>query len=165
METRSLLLALDERNLPVTGRFPSQRASNAELWFFFLLLLLNQASCWDAMMFMWRHDNALSAHQSRDTVVQSVLSYAERSNIILTTKGLKKRVHGIDILPCFVLLGLVFVCFDLFLFCTLLQADHRRDPWRGSVRPRIQSDACWGYPWQDGHQPDSCHQDAERWVL
>ena len=43
MERLSALLALCEGNPPVTGGFPSQKANNAELWFFFLLLLAKQA--------------------------------------------------------------------------------------------------------------------------
>ena len=39
METFSTLLALCEENPPVTGGFPSQRASKADLWCFLLLLV------------------------------------------------------------------------------------------------------------------------------
>ena len=37
METFSTLLALCEGNPPGTGRFPSQRASNADLWCYFIV--------------------------------------------------------------------------------------------------------------------------------
>ena len=64
MEAFSALLALCEGNRPVTGRFPSQRASNADLWCSFdvrLNKVLNkQSNGWwieTPWCSLWRHHN------------------------------------------------------------------------------------------------------------
>ena len=55
METFSMLLVLCEGNPPVTGGFPSQKASNGDLWW------VDQALDWpvirDAMTVIWRRRN------------------------------------------------------------------------------------------------------------
>ena len=52
METFSALLALCAGNSPVTGEFPSQRASNAD---FDVKQTVEWPGIWDHMTFMWRH--------------------------------------------------------------------------------------------------------------
>ena len=62
--TFSSLLAICEVNPPVTVGFPSQIASNVELWCLFFCANGWTISCiggdWDAMMRIWRHRNVLS---------------------------------------------------------------------------------------------------------
>ena len=65
-ETLSTLLALCEGNPPMTGGFPSQRASNAELIFAFLLAWTN---CWENTQVacdLRCHDAELTSQERRD---------------------------------------------------------------------------------------------------
>ena len=62
METLSALLALCEGNPPVTGGFPSQRSSNADLWCFLgcypeqaVQQTLDLSVIWDDFTLMWRY--------------------------------------------------------------------------------------------------------------
>ena len=64
METFSALLLLFTGNPPVTGGFPSQRNSNADLWCFFVCLKsVKQTLDWqvirDGMTVIWRRCNVL----------------------------------------------------------------------------------------------------------
>ena len=42
METFSALLALCKENPPIIGGFPSQRATNTDLWYFFVIIMDKQ---------------------------------------------------------------------------------------------------------------------------
>ena len=59
METISALLTLCEGNTPVTGRFPSQMASNVEFWCCLCCCPNKQSVKWavilDAITLMWHH--------------------------------------------------------------------------------------------------------------
>ena len=70
METFSALLALCAGNSPMTGEFPTQRSSNAELWCFFGIgegKQVNEPSiCWwfeTLLRPLWRHCNASISQQ------------------------------------------------------------------------------------------------------
>ena len=57
----STLLAICKGNPPVIGRFPSQSANNAELWWYFPCWYAEKAielpAVWDAITLLWRHSN------------------------------------------------------------------------------------------------------------
>ena len=75
MEILSALLALCERNLPVTNEFPSQGAGKTGLF-----LLLIRTSCWtntrdlvswDAMTFTWRQCNGPLARYAKSRIAHA----------------------------------------------------------------------------------------------
>ena len=63
MEASSALLALCAGNSPVTGEFPSQRASNEDFDVALVQVRMSYQTytwpvIWDYMTFIWRHRNA-----------------------------------------------------------------------------------------------------------
>ena len=88
MEASSMLPALCVGNSPVTGEFPSQRASNAELMFFLFgsAYAVKQPVEWpvigDYMTFMWCHRNGNLSIQNIRFYVDIVSSGSAYINLI-----------------------------------------------------------------------------------
>ena len=137
METLSVLLTLCEGNPPVTGGFPSLRASYAELWNFFYCAWTNTRVqlllvIWEAMLLTWRHSKVFFPQLRSGSWRQSSTCWRRKWG-----GGVKYAVFGMSVALSFPAITKCFApnAHRSNVLCVVSGGSHLKTTWPWNTEP------------------------------